>query len=364
MEALGYNPALYITCNSYTDGAKFLNQEWFVTPYSNVTPGFYYSDNFPDHYSNGNNAGNYFYNYPPGTTKNIYCESVVPLNYNIEYNGQPTSNFNVSVISGAHALYPGACDWACMGEGGTVYGGGGGVGLVAPPVGNIGNHVYNQSVAMVDYLRKLSIAKGSDSVAEYLSKSDNPQSIKISGLHQLINGTGKGTGSEYTNLIKEAKQSGASIYKLSSEHLSRLTDLANSNTTDKIYAQNLLSINTGRPSLRKPLLLPKNKTNKVSQNANTTIETISSNNLFSIYPNPSSASITATLAIPNPGNKIYTVELYSLLGVKLIAKEVDPTITKQVIFDLSYLTTGVYFAKLISSDGELIGVKSFVVNKN
>lgn len=93
-------------------------------------------------------------------------------------------------------------------------------------------------------------------------------------------------------------------------------------------------------------------------------ETIGSNNSFTVYPNSSSGVLTVTLGLSQTENKAYTVEVYNLLGIKLLVNQINPNVSNSITFDLSDLTTGVYFAKLIGSDGEMIGAKSFIINKN
>jgi hypothetical protein len=78
-----------------------------------------------------------------------------------------------------------------------------------------------------------------------------------------------------------------------------------------------------------------------------------------VYPNPTSGILTLESAIRTP--KDCSVSIFNALGMLLEFKKWDQTLNNSILFNLDYLTEGIYFMRVESEkENKLI---KFVVTR-
>ncbi len=75
---------------------------------------------------------------------------------------------------------------------------------------------------------------------------------------------------------------------------------------------------------------------------------------FSIYPNPANESL-----VINAEFGLETIEIYNLLGKKVVGIRNDAKGMREMTFDVSEFDAGIYFVKLM--DGERQSVQKLII---
>ncbi|WP_395066553.1 T9SS type A sorting domain-containing protein, partial [Flavobacterium sp.] len=78
-------------------------------------------------------------------------------------------------------------------------------------------------------------------------------------------------------------------------------------------------------------------------------------NSFSIYPNPTNGNFT--VALKNTTSQNYTLDLFDMIGKKIISQKLNPT---QTIITTSNLTKGVYIAKITGNENKSYNTKLII----
>jgi hypothetical protein len=84
---------------------------------------------------------------------------------------------------------------------------------------------------------------------------------------------------------------------------------------------------------------------------------------FSIAPNPSTGKIMITADQPLATSEFIIAEVYNVLGEKVMDKQGSPD-GLQIQVEMTGAPDGIYYVKLKSNTGKLLGAKAFVTARN
>ncbi|MBC7382230.1 MAG: T9SS type A sorting domain-containing protein [Bacteroidia bacterium] len=336
MEAIGHNGGLAVSCNTYLN----LKQDWLIDV-SDINPPAPTScayNCFPDHFytsSVGYDPMNVFSINRSGTTDNIL--SNYKFTYYWKYSGTPISTiptgFNINYPILTYTNTEVSCDYPCDG----IYT----IDIVDTDEGKR-KFPQSKNTEKKDTLDELWKQGKFEEIAKLLSRSENPLNQKLVNLYDISHHTKFAkieVKNSYTDFIANLPKERAN--KLTDAEILQLRNIAKAEPDYAIYAQNLISLNTGEIFKRLPIIAHSQINGKVLNNNEHNLN----NNLF-IYPNPTNDNITIALK-DNIMMEGTLIEIYDYSGKRVLTKGLDHSF-ENIVLNVNQLSSGVYLLLYIT----------------